>query len=538
MADVAQAAPRIAVIGCGRWGANHVRVWHELGCLVAVCDAMPERLGAALEGRDGVEGHEETGALFARDDIDGVVIATPAVSHAEVAMDALRAGKDVLVEKPLAVTLSEAARLTTAAVEADRVLMVGHVLEYHPAFLRLREIVESGDLGQLRYLYSHRLNFGTLRTEENALWSFAPHDIALMLRLLGRSPERVACHGGSWLSPGVADVTMMNLAFAQGVRGHVFVSWLHPFKEHRFVAVGSEAMAVVDDTAPWPEKLRIHQHRVEWVDGRIPIADKAEASFVPLEEGEPLASECREFIDRIRDRQEPLTGAESAIEVLRVLDAGERSMETGVPVGLADAHLAADASGAATVHPTAIVDPGAEVGVGTKVWHHVHISAGATIGRDCVLGQNVYIGNVTVGDGVRIQNNVSVYDGVRLEDDVFCGPSVVFTNVKNPRAGVDRKTEFAVTVVKRGATLGANSTIVCGCTIGQNAFVGAGAVVTSDVPDHAMVAGNPARRIGWVSHAGERLEFRDGKAVCPRDGGEYELTDGSGVVRVDGVSAS
>ena len=186
---------------------------------------------------------------------------------------------------------------------------------------------------------------------------------------------------------------------------------------------------------------------------------------------------------------------------------------------------------AATIHPTAIVDDGATIGDGTRIWHWVHVSGGAVIGRDCSLGQNVFVGNkVTIGDNVKIQNNVSVYDNVTLEDDVFCGPSMVFTNVYNPRADVSRKHEYRSTLVKRGATLGANCTIVCGVTIGRWAFVGAGAVVTVDVPDFALVIGVPAQRVGWMSRHGERLDLpplmdAGGKreAACPATGERYLL---------------
>lgn len=183
-----------------------------------------------------------------------------------------------------------------------------------------------------------------------------------------------------------------------------------------------------------------------------------------------------------------------------------------------------------TVHPSAIVDEGAQIGEGTRVWHFVHVCAGARIGARCALGQNVFVGNdVSIGDNVRIQNNVSVYDAVTLEDDVFCGPSMVFTNVYNPRSAIERKSEYRRTLVKKGATLGANSTIVCGTTVGEFAFVGAGAVINRDVPAFALMVGVPARQLGWMSRFGERLALPlqgDGEATCPHTGDLYRLRAG------------
>lgn len=182
------------------------------------------------------------------------------------------------------------------------------------------------------------------------------------------------------------------------------------------------------------------------------------------------------------------------------------------------------------VHPTAIVDDGARIGDDTRIWHWVHVSGGAVIGRKCSLGQNVYIGSrVVIGDGVKIQNNVSVYDNVTLEDDVFCGPSMVFTNVYNPRSAIERKSEYRDTLVRRGATLGANCTIVCGVTIGEYAFVGAGCVVNRDVPAFSLIVGVPGRQIGWISRHGERLLLPlsgEGSALCPATGEQYVLHGG------------
>ncbi len=193
---------------------------------------------------------------------------------------------------------------------------------------------------------------------------------------------------------------------------------------------------------------------------------------------------------------------------------------------------------ATQIHPSAIVDAGAQLGAGTRVWHFAHVCAGARIGEGCSLGQGVYVGNdVRIGRNVKVQNHVSVFDGVTLEDDVFCGPSVVFTNVHNPRSAVPRKSEYRPTLVKRGATLGANCTVVCGATIGRHAFVGAGAVVSRDVADYALVVGVPARPIGWVSRHGERLVFVDGRAACPATGEGYVLRGGACALAEDEAAA-
>lgn len=496
--------PGIAVLGCGAWGKNHVRVWYELGCLKLVCDVDTRRLETVQARYPDVETCSDPSVVFERDDILAVIIATPASTHVDLALQALEAGKDVLVEKPMALTVAEGERLVEAARHQGRVLMVGHVLEYHPAVRKLKELIDEGALGRVQYIYSHRLNLGRVRTEESVLFSFAPHDVAIILRLLGQMPEEVACYGGAYLNQGVDDVTLTILRFANNIRAHIFVSWLHPFKEHRFVIVGDRQMVVFDDTRPWPEKLVLYPHRIDWVGGQVPVAHNAEAVPVSLEEVEPLREECRHFLHCVLTREKPLTDGESALQVLRVLEAAQRSMaQGGQPV---KGEVSQGSS--YFVHPTAVVDPGAEIGEGTRIWHYSHVMSGAKIGRNCVLGQNVFVGrNVRIGDGVKIQNNVSVYEGVELEDYVFCGPSMVFTNVINPRSEIERKSEFRKTLVKRGATLGANCTVICGVTIGRYAFVGAGAVVTKDVPDYALVVGVPARIVGWVCRCGNKLNF-------------------------------
>lgn len=330
-------SPSIAVIGCGAWGINHVRVWRELECLAVACDTNTSSLKAIQARYADVPTSLDVTAVLKRPDIAAVVIATATVTHAPLALQALEAGKDVLVEKPLAMTVAQGQQLVDTARRLRRVLMVGHILEYHPAIAKLKELVADGTLGPVQYLYSNRLNLGRIRTEENALWSFAPHDLSVILRLLGTMPEEVTCHGGAYLNHRVADVTLTGMSFPGNVRAHVFVSWLHPFKEHRFVVVAGSQMAVFDDTLPWPQKLVLYPHRIDWIEGQLPIADKAEAVPVELEEVEPLRSECEHFLQCVATRRPPLTDGGSGLAVLRVLEAAQSSLEkAGMPQRLGD----------------------------------------------------------------------------------------------------------------------------------------------------------------------------------------------------------
>ncbi len=515
----------IALLGCGAWGKNHLRNWAELGALALVCDASEQRLQAARDKYPELETTRDISAVLERSDIEAVVIATPAVTHANLALQFLHAGKDVFVEKPMALTAEEGREVVDAARSLGRILMVGHVLVYHAAVQELSRLANSGALGRIRYIYSNRLNLGKIRTEENSLWSFAPHDVALVIDLLGGAvPRDVTCVGGAYLNPDVADVTLTTLSFSGDVRAHIFVSWLHPFKEQRFVVVGDQQMAVFDDTLPWPEKLALYPHTVDWMGGQIPVANKAEATLVELTPNEPLRVECEHFLQCIRTRKTPLSGGDSGLRVLEVLEAAQASLDhAGAPVRGIDPDPGPGPEGY-FAHPSATIDPGADIGAGSRIWHYSHIMPGATLGTDCNIGQAVFIGDkARIGNGVKIQNNVSVYDGVTLQDDVFCGPSMVFTNVLNPRSAIEKKDQFRQTLVRKGATLGANCTIVSGNTVGHHALVGAGAVVTRDVPDHAIVWGVPARQTGWACVCGETLVVEDRQASCEACSLKYRL---------------
>jgi len=509
---------KIALFGYGYWGRNLARNLYELGVLEALVDPNPDARAEAKKKFDGLECYAEMDSIWENQEIAGVVLATPAVTHYSLALKALRSGKDVFVEKPLALTVREGEQLVAEAKKHQAILMVGHLLEYHPAVTEIEERMKSGEIGALRYIYSNRLNWGRLRKEENILWSFAPHDISVILRLVGQSPIRVRAMGGDWVTPGVHDVTVTHLEFPGGVRCHIFVSWLHPHKEQRLVVTGDRSVMVFEDSAQDPQrKLRKYAHRVEWVK-RAPVAHKAPEELIELPPSEPLKLECQAFLDAIESREEPRTSGHRALEVLRVLEASQQSLSAG------STWIELDAGPEGTmkpfVHETAVIDEGVYLGEDTRVWHHVHVSSGSRVGPNCVLGQNVFVAqNVEIGKGVHIQNNVSVYAGVVLEDEVFVGPSAVFTNVKTPRSHVNRKEEFSETRVGTRATIGANATIVCGVSIGHHALVGAGAVVTHDVEAHRVVHGNPARNHGWACACGEVLTE---ELECSRCGEAYE----------------
>ncbi len=515
----------VAVVGMGYWGKNLVRVFHELGALAAICDSSEAVEAICRSTYPELAFHRDYGAVLADSTIAAVALATPAASHYVMVRAALEAGKDVFVEKPLAIDLRGGEELVDLARSSGRILMVGHILRYHPAVAKLQQLIEAGVLGKIHCLYSNRLNIGKIRTEENILWSFAPHDISVILWLLDEMPNRIYCQGGAYLSRNVYDVTLSQFDFPSGVQAHIMVSWLHPFKEQRLVVVGSEKMAVFDDTAE--DKLVLYAHRVEWKH-RLPTAVKANPEIVAVERHEPLHLECKHFIDCLSARTQPATDGNEGLRVLKVLDSCQRALLNG---NVIDTRETSTDAGARPffVHDSAYVDNGAEVGAGTKIWHFSHVMRGARIGERCVIGQNVNIdGGTSIGNNVKIQNNVSVYSGVVAEDDVFLGPSCVLTNVSNPRSQVNRHSLYEKTLLRRGCTIGANATIVCGVTVGRYAFVAAGSVVAKDVPDYALMMGNPGRQVGWMSRHGHRLQRPDAEGVmrCLESGFRYREEPG------------
>lgn len=524
-----------------------MRNLYELGVLHTACDSNRNIISEQKKIFNNINFTQSFDEVLQSKDIKAVAISTPAATHSKFVKQSLLAGKDVFVEKPLSLTVKEGQELVKIAEKENRILMVGHILQYHSAVIKLKELISSGKVGKIQYIYSNRLNIGKLRTEENILWSFAPHDISVILMFLEEEPVKIMAFGEDSINKGVYDTTMTSLEFGSGVKGHIFVSWLHPYKEQKLIVVGSEAMVVFDDLNR--DKLCVYPHKIEWKEGKIPVACKADYHVVPVKNVEPLKQELKHFLECVKERKDPKTDGNEGVRVLKVLEQAEESLSQRVRQGFdrfqpdknvtpslskgypeSPSRRPEPAEGSLLknyfVHESSFVDEDVEIGEGTNIWHFTHILKSSKIGNNCIIGQNVMIGSdVTIGNKCKIQNNVSIYKGVTIEDEVFCGPSSVFTNVYNPRAFIERKHEFMDTLVKKGATIGANATIVCGITIGKYAMIGAGAVLKANVQDYAVVVGVPARQIGWTCKCGTTLKCSDDHALCKYCGNEYMLKD-------------
>ena len=312
---------KVGVAGCGYWGKNHVRNFQQLGALGAVVDPSPAGRELARQIAPEVQVFSDF-QEFLKSDIVGVVLATPARSHAGLAMQAMQAGKDVLVEKPLAPTYREARKLCDMADQLECMLMVGHVLEYHPSFIALQQQVRAGRLGKIHYLYSNRLSLGQVRKEENVLWSFAPHDIEMLLTITEQTPKLVLASGSQMLQQGVDDLVQVRLEFSKGLQGHVLLSWINPIKEQRLVVIGEQAMAVFDGVSG---ALSIQECSFSPRTGLV----KGEVETIDAPEVEPLRLECMAFLESIRSRRPSKTNARQSLNVVAVLEAAQASLQLG-----------------------------------------------------------------------------------------------------------------------------------------------------------------------------------------------------------------
>jgi predicted dehydrogenase len=324
--ETAPQPPRVTAVGCGYWGTNIARNLARLGALHSICEPNPVR-AEKVSRENGVPNRTLDEVL--RDiQCEAIALASPASLHSVQVRRALDAGKHVFVEKPLALNVAEGEQLAELARNSGRVLMVGHLLQYHPHILKLIELARGGYLGELRCIYANRLSPGKLRSEEDVMWSFAPHDISVILAIMGEMPLRVWAEGNAVLSSNVIDIASIYMDFANDVSARVHLSWISPYKEQKLTVVGSKATAVFDDRAGWQDKLLIFDHQIVYRDGR-PWSVKAQAERFQIEEREPLREECAHFLHSIRTGLQPRTDAAEAIRVLAVIDAAQRALRRG-----------------------------------------------------------------------------------------------------------------------------------------------------------------------------------------------------------------
>ncbi|HUX79089.1 MAG TPA: Gfo/Idh/MocA family oxidoreductase [Alphaproteobacteria bacterium] len=315
--------PRVAVVGCGAWGKNLVRNFAQLGALAGVCDSDAQK-AESLASQHGVPSFSQED-VFSHPAVDAIVIASLAPLHAHQAAQALAAGKHVYIEKPIALSVYEATKLCSLAKAHDRILMVGHILNYHPAFITLKNHLP--ELGPLKHIYANRLGLGRFRHQESVLWDLASHDISLILSLAQDMPQNIVATGQAYLASEKPANALLTLTFPSGLTAHVHASWLSPFKEQKLVVIGEKAIAVFDDRKPWAEKLQISTDCFIWQDDQPLANDNFHTRFISLPETEPLKNECLHFLTCIQKGEEPLTSGLEGLRVTEVLEKAEHSLQ-------------------------------------------------------------------------------------------------------------------------------------------------------------------------------------------------------------------
>ena len=486
---------KLALIGGGYWGKNLIRDFNKLGDLHTICDIDEEALKKYNEIYPSVKTTTNWNDILEDPEITRVCIALPAHIHYKYAKQALLSGKDVYVEKPITLDIKEAEELVDIAKKQNKILMVGHLLHYHPAIQQIKKLVNDGVIGDIKNIIANRFSLGIFRTFENVLWSFAVHDISIILALCGdKLPESVVCNGSSHITTGIQDITNSILKYDDKYVS-LNVNWLSPYKEQKLSVIGSKGMLVFDDVN------KTLTHIPSYVDNSTDIPKAIKNNEIPIffdKELSPLNIECQHFIECCETRTEPISNGDEGVRVLKLLNYLQQSLnKNGQEIQINKSDI--------FVHETAIVDDNADIGEGTKIWHYSHICSGAQIGKNCNIGQNVYIaGGAIIGDNCKVQNNVSIYAGVIAGNGVFFGPSCVLTNDINPRCNHPKNGQYLETILEDGVTLGANCTIVCGNRIKEHALIGAGSVVCKDVEKNAIIVGNPGKRIGSIDSKGNR----------------------------------
>lgn len=500
----------LAIIGAGYWGKNLIREFNKLGILHTICDNNQETIEKYRNDLSSVYVTDNWNEILENPEITKVCISLPAEMHYKYAKAALLADKDVFVEKPITLDLGEAKELLDLADENEKILMVGHLLQYHSCIIKIKEIINSGQLGKVKNIISNRLNLGKFRKSENVLWSFAPHDISVILSLCqNKLPDQVFCIGKSVLTKDIPDITNTVMKYNHDdIYVNINVNWLNPYKEQKLVIICEKGMLMFDDVRP-TKKLELYRNYLKWENTTtpyLPLVNNKTPEFVEYQEDiTPLENECRHFIESCANRSQPLSNGLEGYRVLQVLHMAQDSLNNGY---IRDTKMYSESTSATIsakskgllyrdgywYHETAIIDPGCTIGEGTYIWHNTHICKGAEIGKNCSLGQGVFMASDAVlGDGCRVQNNVSIYSGVICHENVFLGPSCVLTNDKNPRVEYSKNGNYFKTIIKKGASICAGAVIVCGNTVNEYAVVGAGAVLTKDAEAYTIYVGNPAK---------------------------------------------
>ncbi len=311
-----------AVIGAGDWGKNHVRKFHELGSLSAICEYRDDVI-AEMQSNYNVSARDFS-EIINDQSINALALVTPATTHKDLAVQALENGKHVFIEKPIALTTADAASIATAANDNKRILMVGHLLQYHPCFQKLKELVSDGSLGKIRHIHARRYNIGKFREQENVIWDLGPHDVSMVLSLVNDMPTEIRTSKSNYLLDDVSDCAAIQLRFPGNINAEISLSWLAPQKEHRLIVVGEKAMAVFDDTLEWDEKLRIHRHETGMQRGKPPVLNRdMQGEAIKVDFKEPLLNECNTFLNAITENKSPYTNGEEALKVIQILEAAD-----------------------------------------------------------------------------------------------------------------------------------------------------------------------------------------------------------------------
>jgi UDP-2-acetamido-3-amino-2,3-dideoxy-glucuronate N-acetyltransferase len=496
---------KLALIGSGKWGKNLVREFNNLGVLDTICEINDDLICDLKKNYPHVKITKKWDDVLKDENVTAVCVSLPAEMHYKFSKQALLSNKDVYVEKPITLNVQEAEELIGLAQEHNKILMVGHLLHYHPCIEKIKDVVKNGDIGKVKNIISNRLNLGTFRTFENVLWSFAPHDISVVLALCeNKLPDEVVCNGKAFITKDVHDITNTVMKFGD-VYVNINVNWLNPYKEQKMSIIGDKGMLLFDDTLK-DNKLLFFPNYLEWSNTIPAVPTPIKKVGIPLDydkKTSPLHQECKHFVKCCHDRSQPISNGEEGLRVLKVLNMSQESlMNNGQKItpNIKKLYFA---------HSSAFIDDGANIGAGTKIWHNTHVCKGADVGENCSLGQNCFVaGGSKLGDGTRVQNNVSVYAGVECGKNVFLGPSCVLTNDINPRVGYSKGGEYVKTIIKDNVSVGANATIRCGIVLGAYSFIGCGAVVVKNCDAYGVYVGNPAKKIGNVDAEGNRNLFK------------------------------